>query len=111
MWGAGPGVTSYTQNIGEISIIKVKKLKYCYYKCIPENIYDCLIFLLMFLNAMFMDQLSQVASRRVIQVNGVFCILFGLLAKFGALFVAMPEPIYGGIFGVLAGNKIMHYLL
>merc|ERR1719150_957755 len=36
---------------------------------------------------------TKVGSRRVIQVGGLIMILFGLLSKFGALFVTIPEPI------------------
>ncbi len=41
--------------------------------------------------------LPQVASRRVIFAGGVLMMLFGSLGKFGAVFVAIPEPIAGGV--------------
>ena len=46
---------------------------------------------------------TKVGSRRVIQVGGLIMILFGLLSKFGALFVTIPEPIVGGLFCVMFG--------
>jgi len=46
----------------------------------------------------------QVASRRVIQVEAVYMLLFGMLGKFGALFVTIPEPVIGGVFLVMFGK-------
>ena len=49
----------------------------------------------------------QVGSRRVAQVAAVYMILFGLVGKFGALFVSIPMAIYGGaflaLFAMIAG--------
>ena len=44
---------------------------------------------------------DQVGSRRVIQYGAIMMIFFGLLSKFGAFFVTIPEPIVGGIFCVM----------
>jgi len=46
----------------------------------------------------------QVASRRVIQVEAVYMLLFGMIGKFGALFVTIPEPVIGGVFLVMFGE-------
>lgn len=42
-------------------------------------------------------------SRRVIQAAALMMMVFGVLSKFGALFITIPEPIIGGIFCVLFG--------
>lgn len=44
---------------------------------------------------------NKVGSRRVIQCGGLIMIIFGLLSKFGAFFITIPEPIVGGIFCVM----------
>ena len=46
---------------------------------------------------------TQVGSLRVIQVGGFLFMIFGMLGKFGALFVAIPDPIIGGVFMVMFG--------
>jgi len=48
-------------------------------------------------------ELFQVASRRVIQVEALYMVLFGVLGKVGALFVTIPEPVIGGVFLVMFG--------
>ena len=53
----------------------------------------------------------QVASRRVIQVEAIFMLLFGMIGKFGALFVTIPEPVIGGVFLVMFGEYILLLLL
>ena len=49
-------------------------------------------------------KMFQVASRRVIQVEAVYMLLFGMIGKFGALFVTIPEPVIGGVFLVMFGE-------
>jgi nucleobase transporter 1/2 len=39
----------------------------------------------------------------VIQAAALMMMVFGVLSKFGALFITIPEPIIGGIFCVLFG--------
>jgi nucleobase transporter 1/2 len=39
----------------------------------------------------------------VIQAAALMMMIFGVLSKFGALFITIPEPIIGGIFCVLFG--------
>ena len=46
---------------------------------------------------------AQVGSLRVIQVGGFMFMIFGMLGKFGALFVTIPDPIIGGVFMVMFG--------
>ncbi|ELU13612.1 hypothetical protein CAPTEDRAFT_122178 [Capitella teleta] len=47
--------------------------------------------------------ITKVGSRRVIQVAGVILMVSGVLGKFGALFVTMPDPIVGGVLMVMFG--------
>ena len=42
-------------------------------------------------------------SRRVIQAAALMMMVFGVLSKFGALVITIPEPIIGGIICVLFG--------
>ncbi|XP_024940821.1 solute carrier family 23 member 2 isoform X5 [Cephus cinctus] len=46
---------------------------------------------------------TKVGSRRVIQWACVLMILQGIVSKFGAIFIIIPEPIVGGIFCVMFG--------
>jgi uracil-xanthine permease len=46
---------------------------------------------------------TRVASRLVVQVAAVFLLLYGLSPKFGALLVAMPRPVLGGVFILVCG--------
>ena len=48
----------------------------------------------------------QVGSRRVAQVGAVYLLLFGMLGKFGALFVTIPDPVMGGVFFVMFGKPV-----
>ncbi|KAK7499327.1 hypothetical protein BaRGS_00009302 [Batillaria attramentaria] len=47
--------------------------------------------------------ITKVASRRVVQVAGVFLLLLGCLGKVGALFVTIPDPVVGGMFLAMFG--------
>ncbi|XP_034945467.1 solute carrier family 23 member 2 isoform X4 [Chelonus insularis] len=46
---------------------------------------------------------TRVGSRRVIQWACLIMILQGLICKFGAVFIIIPEPIVGGIFCIMFG--------
>ncbi|KAK0160844.1 hypothetical protein PV328_008210 [Microctonus aethiopoides] len=46
---------------------------------------------------------TKVGSRRVIQWACVLMIVQGVISKFGAVFIIIPEPIVGGIFCVMFG--------
>jgi xanthine/uracil permease len=46
---------------------------------------------------------TRVASRVVVQVAAVVLLLYGLSPKFGALLVAMPRPVLGGVFILVCG--------
>ena len=48
----------------------------------------------------------QVGSRRVVQTGGSLIILLGMLGKFGALFVTIPDPIIGGVFMTMFGKNL-----
>ncbi|XP_023325938.1 solute carrier family 23 member 2 [Eurytemora carolleeae] len=47
--------------------------------------------------------ITKVGSRRVIQYAALIMIMFGVVNKFGALFLTIPTPIIGGIFCVMFG--------
>jgi len=47
--------------------------------------------------------LTRVGSRRVVQVGAVIMICLGLVAKFGALFTTIPQPIVGGMYCAMFG--------
>ena len=100
-FGCGIDTTAYGENIGAIGITKVKPhgsfirleafiLLYCLF-----NFNDFLV------NLSFIS--TQVGSLRVIQVGGFLFMIFGMLGKFGALFVTIPDPIIGGVFMVMFG--------
>ncbi|XP_047476945.1 solute carrier family 23 member 1-like isoform X1 [Penaeus chinensis] len=44
---------------------------------------------------------TKVGSRRVVQYGAVIMIIVGMLGKFCALFVTIPEPVVGGVFCVM----------
>jgi solute carrier family 23 (nucleobase transporter), member 1 len=46
---------------------------------------------------------TKIGSRRVIQWAAFIMILQGVLSKFGALFIMIPDPVVGGIFCVMFG--------
>ncbi|XP_073988001.1 solute carrier family 23 member 1 isoform X2 [Rhodnius prolixus] len=46
---------------------------------------------------------TKIGSRRVIQYACILMILQGVINKFGALFIIIPQPVVGGIFCVMFG--------
>ncbi len=44
---------------------------------------------------------TRVASRFVVRVAAVILLLYGLCPKFGALLVALPRPVLGGVFVIV----------
>ncbi len=46
---------------------------------------------------------TRVASRMVVQIAALILALYGLCPKFGALLVAIPRPVLGGVFIVVCG--------
>ncbi|CAL1261638.1 unnamed protein product [Larinioides sclopetarius] len=60
--------------------------------------------------------ITKVASRRVIQYGGLIMVLFGMLGKFGGVFVTIPQPILGGIFCIMfsmvtaIGLSTLHFI-
>ena len=50
---------------------------------------------------------TRVASRFVVQIAAVILTLYGLCPKFGALLVAMPRPVLGGVFVIVCGTIVV----
>lgn len=46
---------------------------------------------------------SKIGSRRVIQWASLIMIIQGVISKFGAIFIMIPDPVVGGIFCVMFG--------
>ncbi len=46
---------------------------------------------------------TRVASRFVVQIAAVTLILYGLCPKFGALLIAIPRSVLGGVFVIVCG--------
>jgi len=47
--------------------------------------------------------LTRVGSRRVVQAGALLMIVFGTVAKFGAIFTTIPTPIVGGMYCAMFG--------
>lgn len=47
--------------------------------------------------------LTRVGSRRVVQAGALLMIVFGMVAKFGAIFTTIPQPIVGGMYCAMFG--------
>lgn len=47
--------------------------------------------------------LTRVGSRRVVQAGALLMIVFGTVAKFGAIFTTIPQPIVGGMYCAMFG--------
>jgi nucleobase transporter 1/2 len=47
--------------------------------------------------------LTRVGARRVVQAGAVIMIILGMVAKFGALFTTIPQPIVGGMYCAMFG--------
>ncbi|MDX1579485.1 MAG: solute carrier family 23 protein, partial [Gemmatimonadota bacterium] len=47
--------------------------------------------------------LTRVGSRRVVQAGAMLMVVFGMIAKFGALFTTIPSPIVGGMYCAMFG--------
>jgi nucleobase transporter 1/2 len=47
--------------------------------------------------------LTRVGSRRVVQAGAIIMIVLGTVAKFGALFTTIPQPIVGGMYCAMFG--------
>ncbi|XP_054709276.1 solute carrier family 23 member 2-like [Uloborus diversus] len=60
--------------------------------------------------------ITKVASRRVVQYGSLLMIAFGMLGKFGALFMTIPQPIIGGVFCIMfsmisaVGLSTLHFV-
>ncbi|KAL7635456.1 UNVERIFIED_CONTAM: hypothetical protein RMT77_014525 [Armadillidium vulgare] len=42
-------------------------------------------------------RVTKVASRRVIQVSAILMLICGVIGKFGAVFITLPDPVIGGL--------------
>ncbi|XP_074650425.1 solute carrier family 23 member 1-like [Tubulanus polymorphus] len=47
--------------------------------------------------------ITKVGSRRVVQIGALVSLVFGILGKFGALFVTIPDPVIGGMSLIMFG--------
>ena len=83
LWGTGSGTTSYSENIGVISVTRVRlqNTEWRNFSSVPLST----------------SRFPQVGSLRVVQTCGFIILLVGLVCKFGAVIIAIPEPIIGGI--------------
>ena len=45
----------------------------------------------------------------MLQLAGVGLLFFGMLGKFGALFVTIPDPVMGGVFLITFGKPSVHF--
>jgi uracil permease len=50
---------------------------------------------------------TRVASRFIVQIAALILILYGLCPKFGALLIAMPRSVIGGVFVIVCGMIVM----
>lgn len=46
---------------------------------------------------------EKIGSRRVIQWASLIMVIQGVVSKFGAIFIMIPDPVVGGIFCVMFG--------
>jgi solute carrier family 23 (nucleobase transporter), member 1 len=89
LWGSGNGTNTFGENVGAIGVTKVSSISLC-----NRWNHQKTVFLIFFF---------QIGSRRVIQWAAFIMILQGVLSKFGALFIMIPDPVVGGIFCVMFG--------
>ena len=50
---------------------------------------------------------TKIASRFVVQIAAIFLALYGLIPKFGAIIVAIPDPVIGAVFVVITGSIVV----
>lgn len=87
LWGSGNGTNTFGENVGAIGVTKVsshKNFKFVTYNRLASTN-------------------LQIGSRRVIQWAAFIMVLQGVIGKFGALFIMIPDPVVGGIFCVMFG--------
>ena len=48
--------------------------------------------------------ITKVGSRRVVQFGSIFMLLIGIVCKFSAIFLTIPQPIVGGVYCVMFGT-------
>lgn len=52
--------------------------------------------------------ITGIASRAAFAAAGIFLVLFGLVGKLSAMIASIPEPVIGGVFGVLCAVIAMN---
>ena len=95
-------------NVSTLLILKqIFRKKSCCYRLCEYN-----LVLIYFIN-IFLSRF-QVASRWVFVTVGILYMIFGVIGKFSAVFIAIPEPVLGGalicITGVFIGKHV-HFIL
>lgn len=94
LMGTGNGSTSSSPNIGVLGITKVPPdLCAPHPQGVTATSTHCLC------------PPVQVGSRRVIQYGAGIMLILGTIGKFTALFASLPDPILGGMFCTLFGNR------
>lgn len=88
IFGSGNGTNTFGENVGAIGVTKVTIIH---------------INLRHFKNKMDLFLCMQIGSRRVIQWAAFIMIIQGVISKFGAIFIMVPDPIVGGLFCVMFG--------
>lgn len=86
VWGSGNGTNTFGENVGAIGVTKVRQFRIGSFESFHIDTFRL-----------------QVGSRRVIQWAAGLMIVQGLVSKFGAVFIIIPEPIVGGLFCIMFG--------
>lgn len=123
LWGSGNGTNTFGENVGAIGVTKVRQqinlyriINMCLDSLSLEFVFP-MNFRLYFLCSrypffethFYMTEkklcyfLFQIGSRRVIQWAALIMILQGVINKFGAIFIMVPDPVVGGLFCVMFG--------
>ncbi|KAH8307696.1 hypothetical protein KR044_009511, partial [Drosophila immigrans] len=89
LWGAGNGTNTFGENVGAIGVTKVSSCQF-------GNNIGCIN----------LSPSGQIGSRRVIQWAALIMVLQGVIGKFGAIFILIPDSVVGGIFCVMFGMII-----
>lgn len=95
LFGSGNGTNTFGENVGAIGVTKVIQI------FIMSLVFNFLSFNLTKSHTCFSP--FQIGSRRVIQWASLIMILQGVINKFGAVFIMVPDPVVGGLFCVMFG--------
>ncbi|PSN43429.1 Solute carrier family 23 member 1 [Blattella germanica] len=103
IWGSGNGTNTFGENVGAIGVTKASRKKQLATKqlvqvkkcagavCAAEE------------NKPGGGEGGGIGSRRVIQYAALLMVIQGLVSKFGAVFIIIPQPVVGGMFCVMFG--------